>query len=153
MILRKNIKSPLLRNNISLHGKFVAKKRNIDIVVNMVYFSLYFHDSILFFKIFLRRLFMKKLFSFLILMLFSLSVLAAVNVNTATKEELQTLSGIGPEKAQAIIDYRTEHGPFKSVDDLTKVKGLGEKTVEKLRPDVTISSKGKAEAKSETKKN
>ncbi|MDR1528959.1 MAG: helix-hairpin-helix domain-containing protein [Burkholderiales bacterium] len=96
---------------------------------------------------------MKKLFSFLILMLFSLSVLAAVNVNTATKEELQTLSGIGPEKAQAIIDYRTEHGPFKSVDDLTKVKGLGEKTVEKLRPDVTISSKGKAEAKSETKKN
>ena len=61
-----------------------------------------------------------------------------VNVNRATEEELQTLTGIGPAKAAAIIRDREENGPFKSVDDLTRVSGIGEKTLDKLRDDVTV---------------
>ncbi len=61
-----------------------------------------------------------------------------VNINTADLNELITLSGIGPAKAQAIIDYREENGAFKSIDDLQQVSGFGEKTVEKLRESITI---------------
>ncbi|MCL2297253.1 MAG: helix-hairpin-helix domain-containing protein [Proteobacteria bacterium] len=91
---------------------------------------------------------MKKLILGLIFALFSLSAFAAVDINTATKEELQTLSGIGPEKAQAIIDYRTQNGPFKTTGDLQNVKGIGEKTLEKLGDSITVSG-GKAAAKKE----
>lgn len=61
-----------------------------------------------------------------------------VNINTGTLAELDTLPGIGPKYAQGIIDYRTQNGPFIRVDDLVKVKGIGPKTLEKLRPLVTI---------------
>ena len=93
---------------------------------------------------------MKKLIFGLVLSLFSLCAFAAVNINTASKEELQTLSGIGPEKAQAIIDYRAQHGPFKSVGDLQGVKGIGEKTVEKLGDSITVSGGTKTTAKKES---
>lgn len=63
---------------------------------------------------------------------------AAVNINTATQEELDTVKGIGPGKAQAIVDYRTKNGPFKSVDDLKAVKGFGAKTLDKLRSELTV---------------
>ena len=63
---------------------------------------------------------------------------AAVNINTATKDELVALSGIGPAKAQAILDYRKANGPFKSVDDLKNVKGIGAKRLEKLRADISV---------------
>ena len=53
-----------------------------------------------------------------------------VNVNTATAEELTRLSNVGPSKAAAIVSYREEHGPFRSVQDLTKVTGIGERIVE-----------------------
>ena len=57
-----------------------------------------------------------------------------LNINTATVEELQTLPNIGEATAQRIVDYRTQHGNFTSVDALQNVKGIGVKTLEKLRP-------------------
>jgi competence ComEA-like helix-hairpin-helix protein len=56
-----------------------------------------------------------------------------VDVNTATVAQLDLLPGIGPKRAQAIIDERTEGGPFRSLDDLERVHGIGPRTVEKLR--------------------
>lgn len=62
-----------------------------------------------------------------------------VDINTASSEELQTLPGIGAATAQRIIDYREEHGPFLSVDDLVKVEGISRSTFEALRDHVTAS--------------
>jgi len=61
-----------------------------------------------------------------------------VNINRADETELQTLTGIGPSKAEAIIQYRTENGPFKTIEDLKNISGIGEKTFEKLKDDITI---------------
>ncbi len=63
---------------------------------------------------------------------------AQINLNTATLEELQTISGIGAKRAQDIIDYRDNNGGFSSVDDLKNVSGIGEKTLEKLKAEVTV---------------
>jgi competence protein ComEA len=67
--------------------------------------------------------------------------IAAVNINTATKEELTSLKGIGEKRAQDIIDYRTKNGPFKSVDDLEKVPGIGPGTMKQIRPELTTTGK------------
>jgi competence protein ComEA len=61
-----------------------------------------------------------------------------VNLNTATEAELQTVSGIGAKKAQEIVRYREENGPFKTVDDLKNVSGIGEKTVERLKDSLSV---------------
>ncbi|ROV51751.1 ComEA family DNA-binding protein, partial [Neisseria chenwenguii] len=58
--------------------------------------------------------------------------LAAVNINTAGEAELETLPGVGPAKAKAIVAYRSQHGQFKSVDELKNVKGIGEGIFAKL---------------------
>jgi competence protein ComEA len=63
---------------------------------------------------------------------------AIVNVNTADETALETLNGVGPALATAIIQYRTEHGPFTSVDQLDDVSGIGPATLEKLRLQVTV---------------
>ncbi|ANS75194.1 hypothetical protein AWM70_11765 [Paenibacillus yonginensis] len=57
-----------------------------------------------------------------------------ISINTAGTDELQDLPGIGEKKAQAIIDYRNQHGAFASLDELKNVKGIGDKMFEKMRP-------------------
>ena len=81
---------------------------------------------------------------------------AAVNLNTATKDELDSVKGIGPAKAQAIVEYRQKNGAFKSVDDLKNVKGFGDKTVAKMRSELTVgggsdAAPKKAEVKNDSK--
>lgn len=67
-----------------------------------------------------------------------------VNVNTADAETISAeLQGVGLSKANAIVDYRKAHGPFKSVDDLTLVKGIGERTVEINRANILLKPSGK----------
>ena len=66
-------------------------------------------------------------------------VVTLVNVNTATAEELETLTGIGPSLAQAIIDYRAEHGDFTAAEDLLNVKGIGEAKLEGFRAEITFT--------------
>ena len=69
----------------------------------------------------------------------STSALAAVNLNTATKDDLVALPGIGPAKAQAILDYRSSHGPFKSIEEVKDVKGIGAKRFEKLKGELKVA--------------
>ena len=61
-----------------------------------------------------------------------------VNLNTATQEDLQTLTGIGPSKANAILEYRETAGKFKEVDELKQVTGIGDKTFERLRDSISV---------------
>jgi len=83
------------------------------------------------------------------LFMFAGAAFAGVNINTATQAELETLSGLGPVKAKAIVDYRKKNGNFKSVDDLEKVEGIGPATLKNLRKDVSVS--GATTVKAETK--
>ena len=62
----------------------------------------------------------------------------AVNINTANVKELQKVHGIGHKTAARIVAYRDEHGVFKSVDGLLKVKGIGKKTLAKTRDELTV---------------
>lgn len=81
---------------------------------------------------------MKRITTLLFGMLAGIGVaVAAVNINTATEAELDAVKGIGPGKARAIVEHRDKNGPFKSVDDLAKVKGFGQKSVDKLRVELT----------------
>ncbi len=61
-----------------------------------------------------------------------------VNVNTASSEELETLTGIGPRIAERIIQWRSDHGPFLRVEDLLQVTGIGPRTLEDLRPFIRV---------------
>ena len=87
---------------------------------------------------------MRWLTALLSLIFLTMSTLALganwVNINTANIEALDTLPGIGPSKAQAIIDYRDTYGPFVSLEQLTDVRGIGAATVEKLRPHISLDN-------------
>jgi competence protein ComEA len=61
-----------------------------------------------------------------------------VNINSANLTALQALSGIGPAKAQAIIDYREQHGPFAKIEDITKVSGIGPSTYDKIKDHICV---------------
>lgn len=84
----------------------------------------------------IKKLFLAVLFSF-----YAGSVWAmAVNVNTADAQQLaDLLSGVGPAKAQAIIEYREQHGEFKSLADLQKVQGIGPRTIEMNVDNIVLS--------------
>lgn len=71
----------------------------------------------------------------------SVALADPVNVNTADAETISAeLQGVGMTKAIAIVEYRKEHGPFKTVDDLAQVKGIGERTVELNRHNILLDS-------------
>lgn len=61
-----------------------------------------------------------------------------IRINYATQDEIESLNGIGPSKAQAIIQYRDEHGFFQTTEDLLEVSGIGEKTLENLQDDIQV---------------
>jgi competence protein ComEA len=85
---------------------------------------------------------MKKLLLVLALWFaFAGAALATVNINSATKEELVSLKGVGDKKAQAIIDYRKKNGDFKSIDDLEKVDGIGPGIMKQIRAQISVSGK------------
>lgn len=69
-----------------------------------------------------------------------------ININTATPEELQTLSGIGEAKAAALIAYREEHGAFSEISEIMNVSGIGEKIFESIRDRITTGSAPNSEA-------
>ncbi|CAG0989717.1 partial ComE operon protein 1, partial [Gammaproteobacteria bacterium] len=68
----------------------------------------------------------------------SAAITAPININTATLEELDLLPGIGPSIAQAIIDYRTQNGPFKTIEDINAVKGIGDALFAKIKDSITV---------------
>jgi len=75
-----------------------------------------------------------------LLLCFSLQLSAAgkVNINTADRATLMTIKGVGEKRADAIIAYRKEHGPFAKVEDLARVQGVGESTVDSNRETLTV---------------
>ncbi|GMR03976.1 MAG: hypothetical protein BMS9Abin22_494 [Gammaproteobacteria bacterium] len=87
---------------------------------------------------------MKKLLKAVVLSIFLSFPLAnafagPVNINTADAKTLAAeLKGVGPKSADAIVAYRSKHGPFKTVDGLSKVKGIGVKTIDKNRDKMTV---------------
>lgn len=68
----------------------------------------------------------------------AVTAMLQVHLNTDSVEQLQKLKGIGAKKAQAIIDYRQQHGPFQKIEELKNVKGIGEQTFEKNRTQLAL---------------
>lgn len=66
------------------------------------------------------------------------SAIKKININTATAQELTTLPRIGPKKAAAIIEFRNKNGKFQRIEDIMKVKGIGEKTFLRLKDLITV---------------
>ncbi|CAA9892429.1 Competence protein ComEA [Candidatus Methylobacter favarea] len=96
---------------------------------------------------------MKTLLILLSLCIFNVEA-TPVNINTADAKTISaSLSGIGQKKAEAIVKYREKEGQFKTVEDLAKVSGIGEKTVEKNRKDILLTDSADAEAKESKKAN
>ena len=84
--------------------------------------------------------FLTRAAAFALLAASNLVFAGPVNVNTADAETISAeLKGVGLVKAKAIVEYRKKHGPFRSADDLSLVKGIGERTVELNRADIMVS--------------
>ncbi|MCW5200792.1 helix-hairpin-helix domain-containing protein [Desulfobulbus sp. F4] len=76
----------------------------------------------------------------LFVLLSAAAAFAAVDLNTATKEQLDALPGIGPTKAEAILKYRTEKGPFTSIEQIKEVSGIGEKIFQGIKSDLSVGA-------------
>ena len=83
---------------------------------------------------------MRRLICCLLLCLVTPWALAALDLNVATEAELDALPGVGPNRAQAIIEHRSKNGPFASVEDLRNVKGIGDKTFAELKPLLSVGA-------------
>lgn len=84
---------------------------------------------------------MKRLVLTMVAFLFFVATaIAAININTADEKALEQLPGVGPAKAKAIVEYRIQHGSYKNVDDLLKVKGIGPKILEKIKDLVEVGT-------------
>lgn len=68
--------------------------------------------------------------------------MAAVDLNTASQQQLEAIKGIGPQKAKAIIEYRAKNGAFKTTEDIMKVPGIKEGVYSKIKSDITVGGKG-----------
>ncbi|MBV1775789.1 helix-hairpin-helix domain-containing protein [Burkholderiaceae bacterium DAT-1] len=79
-----------------------------------------------------------------LLCLMTCSVSAAIDINTATEVQLQSVKGIGPSKAKSIVQYRTRHGAFRTVGELANVRGFGGKTLTRLQGELSVSGAGNA---------
>lgn len=96
---------------------------------------------------------MNKLVTLLVgLGMAAFNVFAAVNVNTATQEQLESLNGIGPAKAKAIIDYRLKNGSFKTLEEIDNVPGVGAGIMGKIKNDVTLTGATTVKANTSSKK-
>lgn len=69
------------------------------------------------------------------------AALAAADLNTASVQQLESVKGLGPAKAKAIVEYRTKNGPFKSVDDVMKVPGIKEGVFKKIKGEISVGGK------------
>lgn len=81
------------------------------------------------------------------LLFFTPMLWAAININSADVTALDALPGIGPAKAQAIVEYREQHGSFRSVEELGSVHGIGSKLLERLRPSLALEGASSLPAK------
>lgn len=96
---------------------------------------------------------MNKLAMLLVgLVMATFNVFAAVNVNTATQEQLESLNGIGPAKAKAIIEYRQKNGAFKTLEDIDHVPGVGAGIMGKIKNEVTLTGATTEKAEAAGKK-
>jgi competence protein ComEA len=85
-------------------------------------------------------MFKKLLLSLLLGCALTVYAAESININTADKETLMSIKGIGEKRAEAIIAYRKEHGSFKSVDELAEIKGLGPAFIESNRKNLTVGA-------------
>lgn len=83
---------------------------------------------------------MKRLMGIILAGLLAFPAFAAVNLNTATQSELESVKGVGPAKAKAIIKYRETKGGFKHIEDLGNVKGFGKAMIERLKDELTVDA-------------
>ena len=84
----------------------------------------------------------KSLIAALAMMVLSSVAFAAVDINTASEKDLSAVKGIGKTHAKSIVEYRTKHGNFKTVNDLEKVPGFSPKKVAKLSKELTVGEPG-----------
>lgn len=83
---------------------------------------------------------MKRLCAIVVGCIMSANALALVDLNTATQAQLEDVTGIGPAKARAILEYRGKNGGFKTVDDLDKVPGFGKATLDRIRGELSVGA-------------